>query len=136
MAVGGNRQVDGDCSEPARARESSWRSNFGSHCFQNVYAGVNRSLTADARRLFARAALPADYCLPPWRLLSPNFPAAGSLQTGNDEDNLAFRRLGLVMRKKFTGGAAPEFLEFFCEFSSNTKLPFRHDLDAFGERFG
>jgi hypothetical protein len=28
-----------------------------------VYAGVNRSLTADARRLFAIAALPADYFL-------------------------------------------------------------------------
>jgi hypothetical protein len=38
------------------------------------------------------------------------------------------------MRKKVTGGAAPEFLEFFCQFSSNAKLPSWHDIDACSQR--
>ena len=77
-AVSEDRQVDGDCSEPARVCRSSWRSNFGSHCFQNVYAGANWSLTADSRHLFAISALPVD-CLPPVTTLSPKFPSRESL---------------------------------------------------------
>jgi hypothetical protein len=38
------------------------------------------------------------------------------------------------MRKKFTGGAAPEFLELFCQFSSDAKLPFWHDIGACRQR--
>src|SRR5262249_4876529 len=61
---------------------------------------------------------------------------ADHLRTGNDNYDLAFRRLTLVMRKEFTCGAAPKFLEFFCQLSCNTKLPIRHNIDAGGKRFG
>ena len=73
--VSGKRQRDRECNETTTVSGSFGRGNLGSHCFQNVYAGVNRSFTADARLLFARATLPADYFLPPWQFLSPNFPS-------------------------------------------------------------
>jgi hypothetical protein len=40
------------------------------------------------------------------------------------------------MHKEFTGGATPKFLEFFCELSSDAKLPIRYDIDANGKCFG
>ena len=54
----------------------------------------------------------------------------------NYENDLAFRRVGLIMRKEFTGLAAPEFLEFFRQLSRNAKLPIWHDTDAGGQRLG
>jgi hypothetical protein len=58
------------------------------------------------------------------------------LRRGNHEYDLAFRRVGLVMRKKFTGGAAPKFFELFCQLSRYAKLPIRHDINASGKCLG
>src|SRR2546422_8342072 len=41
----------------------------------------------------------------------------------------------LVVREKLTGGAAPEFLEFFGELAGDTDLPIWHDLHTGFERF-
>jgi hypothetical protein len=58
------------------------------------------------------------------------------LRRRNHENDLAFRCVGLVIRKKFTGGTVPKFFEFFCEFSRDAKLPIRHDIDAGAECLG
>ena len=53
----------------------------------------------------------------------------------NQEHDLTFRRMGLVMRKQFTRGAATKFFEFFGELARDAELSIWQDVDAGPERF-
>jgi hypothetical protein len=57
------------------------------------------------------------------------------LQRRNQQHNLTFRWMRLVMREKLTRGPAPEFLEFFCQLSGNAELSILENIDAGGQCF-
>jgi hypothetical protein len=44
------------------------------------------------------------------------------LRSRDHKDDLALRRMGLIICKKLAGGAAAEFLEFLCQLARNAKL--------------
>jgi hypothetical protein len=54
---------------------------------------------------------------------------------GNQQHNLAFWRMRLVMREKLRGAPAPEFLKLFGQLASDTELPVLQNVDRGTERF-
>src|SRR6266542_4342849 len=123
--------------------ETFGRGNLGSHCLQLMQliwvAGFDGSCASFIREKFLAALFSAAHRQRGRvgaAVAAATHRSAMSLPPRDQQHDLAFRRMGLVMCEELTGTATAELLEFFCQLSGDAKLPIRHHTNAGGKCLG